>query len=42
VQDAGIKDTEMYQKFLTSYFGETSQLDSSLPIPVPAAFVSQQ
>jgi cellulose synthase/poly-beta-1,6-N-acetylglucosamine synthase-like glycosyltransferase len=41
VQNNDIKDTDMYQKFLTSYFGETG-LDSSLPIPVPAVFVSQR
>jgi cellulose synthase/poly-beta-1,6-N-acetylglucosamine synthase-like glycosyltransferase len=36
-----INDREMYQKFLTSYFGET-ELDSSLPIPMPAAFATQR
>jgi Transglycosylase SLT domain len=40
VQSNGINDNDIYQKFLTSYFGETG-LDSSLPIPVPAVAVSQ-
>jgi cellulose synthase/poly-beta-1,6-N-acetylglucosamine synthase-like glycosyltransferase len=41
VEVNGINDVDMYQKFLTSYFGETN-LDSSLPIPMPAAFVTQR
>jgi hypothetical protein len=40
VQSYDINDKDMYQKFLTSYFGETDILDSSLAIPVPAATVS--
>lgn len=40
VEVHGINDKDMYQKFLTSYFGETDILDSSLPIPMPAATVS--
>jgi cellulose synthase/poly-beta-1,6-N-acetylglucosamine synthase-like glycosyltransferase len=40
VQVHEINDKDMYQKFLTSYFGETDVLDSSLPIPMPATTVS--
>lgn len=39
VQVYAINDKDMYQKFLTSYFGETD-LDSSLPIPMPGVVVS--
>jgi hypothetical protein len=41
VKDNDIKDTDMYEKFLTSYFGETG-LDENIPIPVPGVTVSQQ
>ncbi len=42
VQDNTIKDTEMYQKFLTSYFGETGELKRSTVIPVPAVLVNPE
>jgi hypothetical protein len=41
VKDNDIRDTDMYEKFLTSYFGETG-LNDNIPIPVPGVTVSQQ
>jgi cellulose synthase/poly-beta-1,6-N-acetylglucosamine synthase-like glycosyltransferase len=41
VKDNNIDDTAMYEKFLTSYFGETG-LDENIPIPVPGVTVSQR
>ncbi len=41
VKDYDIRDSAMYEKFLTSYFGETG-LDANIPIPVPGVTVSQR
>jgi hypothetical protein len=43
VKSYDINDTDMYQKFLTSYFGETMNTDiDSIAIPVPVIVVSQR
>jgi cellulose synthase/poly-beta-1,6-N-acetylglucosamine synthase-like glycosyltransferase len=41
VKDNDLNDSDMYEKFLTSYFGETG-LSDSIPIPVPGVTVSQR